>query len=194
MIELFPAVFTAGWASGINPYLVVLLTGVAGRLADLGIPDALTRTDVLVVAAVLTAIDFVADKVPYLDSTWDVVNTAIRPGAGAVLALLIAGDATTLEQALLATTGGATALASHFVKAGLRVAVNTSPEPASNVAVSLVEDVTVAGVTALAFVAPWLAAGIAFVLLVGGLLVVAVLWSVIRRRWTRRRERTPPST
>ena len=182
MTQLLPLVFTAGWASGINPYLVVLLLGLTGRLTDLGIPDALTRTDVLIAAAVLTAIDFVADKISFVDSTWDAVNTAIRPVAGTVIALLIAGDATSLQQALLAATGGVTAFASHLVKAGIRLGVNTSPEPASNVVVSVTEDVTVTGVVLLALAAPWAAAAIALVLLVSGATLVALLWSFIRSR------------
>lgn len=189
-MELLPWVFTTGWASGINAYLVVLILGLVDRFATLSqIPDALARTDVLVAAGVLFLVDAVADKVPYVDSTWDAVHTAIRPTIGAVLGLLLAGDASSLEQALAATAGGVTALASHAVKAGLRAAVNTSPEPASNVAVSVAEDVGVASVISLAVVAPWLAAGIAAVLLVTGVTVVLLLLSRIRAYRRRRRER-----
>jgi hypothetical protein len=194
MAELIPLVFTSGWASGINPYLVVLLTGIAGRLGDAPVPEALMRTDVLVAAAVLTAIDFVVDKTAYLDSTWDAVNTAIRPTAAVALSLLISGDATTLQQAVLAALGGSTAIAAHLTKAGARVAVNTSPEPVSNVVVSLLEDVAVFVVTALAFVAPWVAAALALVLLVLGVVVVVVFWRAIARyRHSRQRRRTLPS-
>lgn len=191
MTELLPWVFTSGWASGINPYLVVFLTGLVGRFTENVVPEALGRTDVLVVAGVLTVVDFVADKVAYVDSTWDAVNTVIRPTAGAVIALLISGDATTLEQAVYAATGGVTAFASHSVKSGIRLAVNTSPEPASNVGVSLAEDVAVSGVLALAFAYPWLAAGVALALLLTGVTVVAALWRLVRRRRAaRRRGRT----
>jgi len=186
--DLFPLVFTSGWASGINPYLVVLLTGVTGRLTDIAVPDALTRNDVLIAAAILTAIDFIADKVAYVDSGWDAVNTVVRPTAGAVIALLISGDADNLEQAVLVATGGLTAFATHVVKAGVRLGVNTSPEPASNIVVSLLEDVVVTGVIILAFVAPWVAAAIAAALLVTGLAIVVTLWSVIRRRWRARKQ------
>ena len=114
--------FSSGWASGVNAYLVVLMLGILGRATDVGeIPDALTRTDVLVVAGVLYGMEFVADKIPYIDSTWDAISTAIRPTAGAVIAILIAGDASNLEQALYAVLGGGAALASHAVKSGLRV-------------------------------------------------------------------------
>ena len=81
---------------------------------------ALTRTDVLAAAAVLFVLDVVADKIPYVDSLWDTVHTAIRPTIGAILGVLIAGDASTPEQAFLAVTGGTSALVSHLVKAGLR--------------------------------------------------------------------------
>jgi hypothetical protein len=190
MTELVPLVFTSGWASGINPYLVVLITGLAGRLGDVPVPDALMRTDVLVAAAVLTAVDFVVDKTAYLDSTWDAINTAIRPVAGVALSLLISGDATTLQQAVLAALGGTTAVASHLTKTGTRVAVNTSPEPVSNIIVSLLEDVAVFVVTVLAFIAPWLAAALALVLLAVGITVVVVFWKVINRyRRSRQRRR-----
>lgn len=194
MTDLLPLAFTGGWASGINPYLVVLLTGTLGRLTDLDVPTGLTRTDVLVAAAVLTAIDFVADKVAYVDSTWDAVNTVIRPVAGAAIALLISEDATTLEQAVLAATGGTTALASHAVKAGTRLAVNTSPEPASNVVVSLLEDLTVTVVVLVAVVAPWVAAGMALTLLVIGTTIIVLMWSAIRRMRAGRRARRARQT
>ena len=114
-------------------------------------------------AAVLYALEFVTDKIPYVDSTWDAIHTAIRPTVGAVIALLVSGDAGSLETAVLTATGGLTALASHLVKGGLRLAVNTSPEPASNVVASVAEDVSVAGLVSLVVVAPWVAAGIAAV-------------------------------
>ena len=84
-------VFSTGWASGVNAYLVVLMLGLLGRLTDVGgVPDALTRTDVLVVAGALYAMEFVADKIPYLDSTWDAISTAeglahLRPWAAGAL-------------------------------------------------------------------------------------------------------------
>ena len=189
-MEVLPWVFTSGWASGINSYLVVLMLGALDRLVGLDqIPDVLQRRDVLIAAGALFVVDAVADKIPYVDSMWDAVHTAIRPAIGATLGALIAGDATSLEQALAATTGGVTALVSHGVKAGLRVAVNTSPEPASNFGVSLVEDVGVAGVVSLAVVAPWLAATIAAVLLLFGVVLMLLLLSRIKAWRRRRRDR-----
>ncbi len=178
-MELLPLVFTSGWASGINAYAVVVLLGLLGRFAGVdGVPAALERTDVLVVAFVLYAVEFVADKVPFVDSIWDAVHTAVRPTAGAVLGLLLTGDATSLDQAAAAATGGGAALASHAVKASLRLAVNTSPEPASNVVTSFAEDVTVAGVVTLAVFHPVAAAVVAAVLL---LLSVVLAFALVRR-------------
>jgi hypothetical protein len=188
--ELLPLVFTSGWASGVNAYATVLMLGFLGRFAGVdNVPEGLQRTDVLVVAAVLFVMEFVADKVPFIDSTWDAIHTAIRPTVGAVIGLLASGDADTLETAVLTATGGVTALLSHLVKGGLRLAVNTSPEPASNIGVSLLEDLSVAGLISLAVAAPWVAAGIAAFLLVVGGSLVAVLASRIRRGLRRRRER-----
>ena len=185
-MELLPFVLTSGWASGINAYLVVLVLGLIGRFTEVaGIPEGLTRTDVLVVAAVLYLVELVADKIPYFDSLWDAVSTAIRPTVGAVIGLLIAQDAPTLEQAILAACGGAAALVSHLVKGGLRLIVNTSPEPASNITVSVGEDVAVAGVTTLAVLNPGLALAIAALLLVTGILLLVLLWSRVLRGWRR---------
>lgn len=192
--ELLPWVFTSGWASGVNAYAVVLLMGLLGRFAGIEqVPGALQRTDVLVVAAVLFAVEVVADKIPYLDSAWDAVHTVVRPAVGAALGAMLAGEAGTLQQGLMATTGGASALASHVVKAYLRAAVNTSPEPVSNVAVSAAEDLTVAGVISLAVVNPWVAASIAgLLLLLIGVLLVVLLWQRIRRARARWRAAPPP--
>jgi hypothetical protein len=185
-VELLPVVLTSGWASGINAYLVVLVLGLIGRIGDVAaIPEGLTRTDVLIVAAIMYVIELIADKIPYVDSLWDAVSTAIRPTVGVIIALLIAHDAPTLQQAILAASGGAAALASHLVKAGLRLIVNTSPEPASNIAVSVGEDVTVAGVTSLAVLNPTLAFVIAAVLFVLGLVLLVLLWTRVRRGWRR---------
>ena len=186
-----PLAFTASWAAGINPYLLVVLLGVAGRMTDAGIPVALERTDVLVVFAILAVVDTVADKIMWLDSGWDAVNTVIRPLAGAVIATLIASPTVDLPAALIAAAGGAVALVTHLAKATTRLAVNASPEPASNVAVSVVEDVAVAGTVAMALVWPWAAAAVALVLLVAaGGIALAVL-RLARRALSRRRRDAP---
>ena len=184
--ELIPMAFSTGWGSGINAYLVVLVLGLADRIIGVGqIPDALARTDVLIAAGVLFAIELVADKIPYVDSVWDSVHTVVRPAVGATIGYLLGHETASLDAAIGAATGGVTALISHGIKAGLRAAVNTSPEPASNIVISTTEDVAVTGVTALAVTYPWLAATIALVLLlVGGFLVYKVAGRI--RRYKRR--------
>ncbi|HEX9064992.1 MAG TPA: DUF4126 domain-containing protein [Streptosporangiaceae bacterium] len=185
-----PLIFTSGWASGIDAYAVVLIMGLLGRYAHNGaVPPVLERTDVLIAAGVMFAMQFVADKIPYLDSASDIVHTVIRPVLGGAIGVLLAGHAHTLPQALAAVVGGGTALATHLVKAGVRMGVNTSPEPFSNIIVSLTENVTVAGMVVFALMHPVPAAIIAAVLLAAGLIVVIFLASRIRKFWRYRRER-----
>jgi len=197
-VELLAWAFSSGWASGINGYAVVLVLGLLGRLGGAqDVPEALGRPDVLLVATALLLIDSVMDKIPYLDSAWDGAHTAVRPVIGTVIGLLLAGDAGSLDQAVAAATAGGAALASHLVKSGLRVAVNTSPEPASNIAVSLAEDLTVASVVALSVLWPLAAAAVAATLLVCGILLVRFLLRRIRSSWRalrtlRRRPGRPP--
>lgn len=184
--------FSSGWASGVNAYLVVLVLGIADRLGDVAeIPDVLARWDVLAVAGFMYAMEFVADKIPYIDSSWDAVSTAIRPTAGAVIGVLLAGDATTLEQAVLGVVGGGTALLSHSVKSGSRLAINSSPEAFTNVAASVTEDVAVLAVVWFAIDHPRAAAAIAAVLLVLGLVVLYALARLIRRGWRRWKKKDP---
>ncbi|MCU1537257.1 MAG: hypothetical protein JWP82_1608 [Humibacillus sp.] len=180
--ELIPMAFTTGWGSGINAYAVVLVLGLADKLFNLSqVPNALARTDVLIGAGILFAVEMLADKIPYLDSVWDSVHTVVRPAVGATIGYLIGHETAGLDAAIGAATGGVTALISHGIKAGLRAAVNTSPEPASNILVSTTEDVTVTGVTALAIAHPWWSAAVALVLLVLGAILVYTLASRIRR-------------
>ncbi|MFH7597734.1 DUF4126 domain-containing protein [Streptomyces racemochromogenes] len=188
-MSVLPLVFTSGWASGINAYAVVLLLGLFGAtgLTDEA-PAALQRTDVLVVAGVLFLCEAVADKIPYVDSVWDSVHTVVRPVAGAVVGALLAGQSGSLPDIAAGALGGSTALASHLVKAGTRMAVNTSPEPFSNIALSTAEDLGVAGIVAFAVFHPTAAAVIAAVLLATGLAMLAFLWNRIRR-FRRRRAR-----
>ncbi|MDX3325288.1 DUF4126 domain-containing protein [Streptomyces sp. ME02-6979-3A] len=196
-MSVLPLVFTSGWASGINAYAVVLLLGLFGAtgLTD-EVPGSLQRTDVLVVAGVLFLCEAVADKIPYVDSAWDTAHTVIRPVAGAVVAVLLAGGSGSLPELAAGAVGGSTALMSHLVKAGTRMAVNTSPEPFSNVGVSVLEDLGVAGIITFAVFHPVAAAVVAGVLLLLGLLVLVFLASRIRRflrRRARRREERRPA-
>ncbi len=189
-VSVLPLVFTSGWASGVNAYAVVLLLGLFGAtgFAD-DVPQTLQRPEVLIVAGVLFLCEAVADKIPYVDSLWDSVHTVVRPLAGAWVGALLAGQSGSLSDVAAGLIGGSTALASHAVKAGTRMAVNTSPEPFSNIALSLAEDLGVGGIVTFAVFHPEAAAIIAAVLLAGGLLTLLFLVSRIRRFLRRRAQR-----
>lgn len=196
-MEMLPAAFAGGWASGINAYATVLILGLLGRFGNVSdIPAGLQRTDVLIVVAVLAGVEFVADKVPYVDSMWDSVSTVVRPVAGTVIGALFAAGGGDLWTILLGSVGGITALATHLTRAGLRLAINTSPEPLSNAAASVTGDIAVVGVATLVGLAPIAAATIAGALLVVGLVLLMLVaarakdgWRAFRR-WRRRNDPT----
>lgn len=178
-VELLPSVLTSGWASGVNAYAAVLVLGLLSRFGGAeSIPAGLGNTWVLSIAGALFLVEMVADKIPYVDSIWDGIHTFIRPVVGAGLGYLLAKDVGGYEAVAATLGGGAVALASHGVKSTSRAAINTSPEPVTNITMSTAEDVAVAGVLALAVSQPWLAASICIVLLIAG---AAVIWYVISR-------------
>lgn len=178
----------SGWASGLNLYAVAFLLGVAGRLGWTDIPAVLTRTDVMVTAAVLYLVEFVADKVPYLDSVWDAIHTVVRPLGAAALGYVLAGQSESIGAALGAVVAGALALTSHSAKATTRAAVNTSPEPFSNVTLSVMEDGLAGGVTLLGIALPVVAVVVVAVLTIGAVVLVRFFWRALRRlRMSRRR-------
>jgi hypothetical protein len=189
-MDTLPLSIANGWASGISAYGVLLIAGVLGRVGYADTPHALQRTDVMIFVGVLLVVEFIADKIPYVDSLWDSIHTVIRPTIAAILGVLIANDASTLDQAVAASSSSITALLSHLAKGGLRLAVNTSPEPVSNIGTSLAEDGAVIGVTLVAWQFPWVAASIALTLLVLGLLLAYFLLSRIKRGLARVRRRT----
>lgn len=183
-MEVLPLAFTSGWASGLNAYATVLVLGLLGRFVGLdGIPAGLQRTDVLIVAGVLAVLEFVADKVPYVDSVWDSVSTVIRPVAGATIGALLGGANGDLMTVTLAAVGGVTALVSHLVKASLRLAINTSPEPVTNIGASVAEDTAAIGLTSLAVLFPIPAAIVAAVLLALGVALAIWAFGRVRRGW-----------
>jgi hypothetical protein len=180
---------SSGWASGVNLYLVAALVGGAGRLDWIDAPAALMRTDVLIVATGLFVVEFFADKIPFLDSAWDVAHTAIRPIGAAVIGVLLTGDAAGFDQAVGGVTAGGMATASHLVKATTRAAINTSPEPFSNVGASLFEDALVLGVVWLMFTNPLVALGIVIALLIIGAVMAFTVLRLARRGVARMRQR-----
>jgi hypothetical protein len=158
--------------AGINLYLTVFVTGLAVRFGWVVLPGGheglavLAEPAVIGIAGVLYVLEFFADKVPWVDSLNDSVHTAIRPVGGALLAVLALGEANPVVAVVAALIGGGASLTAHTVKATTRLAANTSPEPVSNIGLSLGEDVVVLGGLTLLVLQPLLAAGIALLLLV----------------------------
>lgn len=195
----FGTIAAAGWASGLNLYATGLLLGLAGRFGWAETPTQLQETWVLVALGMLYALEFVVDKVPWADSAWDAVHTVIRPIGGALLGGLIAHEAGDPE-VLAALLGGSFSLTAHGAKASTRAAVNTSPEPVSNIVLSVTEDGIVAGMVALALAFPVVAGVLAVVLAIGSVAVTWILIRFVRRlraRWRERRAARlapPPAT
>jgi hypothetical protein len=134
----------ASWVSGINLYATVATLGLLGRFAHLKLPgdlDVVTNWWVIGVALFLFVIEFIADKIQLVDSVWDIIHTFIRIPAGAVLAATAFGDFDRRVQVIALLVGGGLALSSHGTKAAARAVINASPEPVSNIVVSLSEDI-----------------------------------------------------
>jgi Domain of unknown function (DUF4126) len=134
----------SSWVSGINLYASVATLGLLGRFAGLRLPGELTILTswwIIAIAVILYIIEFVADKVPWIDSIWDVVHTFIRVPAGAILAAAAFGDFNKSVQVIAFLLGGGLALSSHGTKAATRAVLNVSPEPVSNIVASIVEDI-----------------------------------------------------
>jgi len=139
----------SSWASGVNLYLAIAGLGIADRMGWITLPgnmDTLTHPLIILLAIILYAIEFVADKIPFVDSAWDSVHTFIRPLGGATLGYLAMADIGPIAQVPVALLTGTVALDSHLTKATARAAINTSPEPISNSVASITEDVSVVGV------------------------------------------------
>jgi len=147
----------AGWASGLNTYAAVLVLGGAERLGLVSLPhdlQVLASPWVMGVAAILFALNFFADKIPYVDSINDMLHTFVRVPAGALLAYGAAGGISPEVAVIAGLLGGTFAAGTHVAKTGSRALINTSPEPFSNIAASLAEDVSVIGGLALAIAHP----------------------------------------
>jgi len=188
--HLFAIGILLAWLAGIRVYLTVFGVGIAGALGWLDLPQALEVAAspwVIGVSGALALVEFFADKIPGVDSGWDLLQTLARVPAGAFLAAAALSPDGDLSTGMLAT-GAGVALGSHVLKSASRALLNTSPEPVSNWAASVTEDVAVVGVLALAFAHPWLALSIVFVL---SALVAFGLWWVWRRVFRRRPRQQP---
>jgi hypothetical protein len=187
--QLFAIAAALGWASGLRLYAVVFLTGLAGLLGWVTLPEGLRVLQqplLLGASGLMLCVEFFADKVPGLDSIWDMVQTVIRIPAGALLAAGVFGGDQASWALIAALMGGTLAATSHVAKASTRAAVNTSPEPFSNIGLSLLGDAAVPAMLWLAWEHPlWFfaALAVALVLMLG--LIVLTLKFVRRllQRW-----------
>ena len=177
------------FAAGINLYATVAILGLASRYQWVTLPEQFRAFDndwVIGTALVLYVVEFIADKIPWFDSVWDTIHTAIRPIGGAVIAVTTLGDASPTTEVLVGLVGGTLAAGTHFTKAGTRAVANTSPEPFSNWALSLGEDIFVVSLGFLALKYPVAAA----LVVIGGVIVILLFATFIiravRRRWGRR--------
>jgi hypothetical protein len=185
-VELISLASTVSLLAGWRLYLVTFAVGLSMKLGWLALPDQLHFLDVLAnnwiigIAALGAIAEFLADKVPWVDSAWDTVHSLIRPIGGALLAMAIVDGGDPAWQVGSLLLGGGAALLAHAGKAGVRNLVNASPEPVSNVVVSTGEDVATAGLLALAIANPVVSAVIAL------LIVAGTLWLVLAARRTLR--------
>jgi hypothetical protein len=173
------------FASGINLYATIAVLGLSSRYGIVDLPQQFSAFEhplIITTALLLYGIEFIADKVPWVDSAWDAVHTVIRPIGGAVVAVTTLGEASGAEGTLAAIVGGSVALTTHLTKAGTRAAANASPEPFSNWFLSLAEDVFVVGLSWVALQHPYVALTVVLILLA----LIAVFATVIIR-WVRRR-------
>ncbi len=178
------------FAAGVNLYATVAILGLAARYGWVDLPpqyQVFNNGFVIGAAIVLYLVEFCADKIPYFDSLWDLIHTAIRPLGGALIAVGTLGDASPGVEGLVALLGGTVAAGSHLTKTSTRAMANTSPEPVSNWALSVAEDVFVVGLGYLALEHPIAALVVAGVLLVLIVVFAAVIIRTVKRWFWRRR-------
>ena len=200
LTQLLAIAAALGWASGLRLYAVVFITGAAGWLGWVPLPpglQVLQHPAVLGVSGLLAVVEFAADKIPLVDSLWDSVHTFIRIPAGAALAAAAVSGAFGADNAaagvIAALLGGTLAAGAHAAKATTRAAANTSPEPFSNIGLSLLGDVTVPAMLWLSWTHPALFFGALAVALLVGLVRVIVLFRFLRAVFARLAPRRAPA-
>jgi len=176
------------FAAGINLYATVAILGLASRYGWVSLPEQYRVFDndlIIGIAVTLYVIEFFADKIPWVDSIWDAIHTAIRPIGGAVIAIQTLGDASPATETLVGLLGGTLAASSHFTKAGTRAVANASPEPFTNWILSFSEDLFVVSLGFIALKYPLVATLIVLVALVLMLVFAAWIVRAVKRRWRR---------
>jgi len=177
-------------AAGVNLYATVAVLGLASRYGWVQLPEQFGVFDhpwIIGLAGVLYLVEFVADKIPWVDSIWDSIHTLIRPLGGALIAVAALGDASPALQGLVALVGGTVAAGSHVTKAGTRVAANASPEPFSNWFLSLAEDAFVIGLSLVTLKFPLVALGVSVAILLVMVILARKIW-----KWLRAEPKTEP--
>ena len=183
-VESIGLALGTSFAAGLNAYATVALLGAAQHFGFVTLPtglDILGHPAVIIAAGVLFFIEFFADKIPYVDSVWDAIHTLVRPAAAAGLGWGIFNTQPATMQAIAALLAGTVALTSHGAKATTRAAANTSPEPFSNIILSVIEDVLAAGLTWLAMAHPVVTAFIVVILLGLAVLIIRGLVRFFKR-------------
>ncbi len=182
----------SAWTSGINLYATVAALGIAGRMQMIQLPQGLeVLMDPIVIgmACIMYVVEFFADKIPYVDSGWDLLHTFIRVPAGAILAARAMGPMNPALELAAIIAGGTVALAAHATKATTRLAINVSPEPFSNWAASVGEDIAVLGALWLTFHHPLIMLVLIAVFLALVVWLVPKLFRLARRGFQALRER-----
>lgn len=172
------------WASGLRLYLTVFVTGMLAKFGYISLPDSLailSNPVVLSVAGALTVVEFLADKIPYVDSMWDSIQTFARIPAGALLAVGAMDASDPVTATLIALLGGTLAGATHATKAGSRAMINTSPEPFSNIAASFGEESLLLAGLWLAYSQPILFVSLLIAFIITMAWLLPKLWRGIKR-------------
>jgi len=183
-METLALLLGGSWASGVNVYLTTAILGIAHRMDWIQLPgdlSAIAHPVVIVLAVLLYAIEFVADKVPFVDSAWDSVHTFIRPAGGAALGYLAMAGASPALQVPVAVLTGTISLDAHLTKATSRAAINTSPEPFSNSAASVAEDASVVGIMYLIMKHPIIATLCVILFIVVSIWFLRLMFRFIKR-------------
>ena len=191
MLNALGLIVPLAFAAGVNLYATVAVLGLSSHYGLVSLPEQFRVFDnpvIITAALAMYLVEFVADKIPWFDSMWDAVHTVIRPLGGALVAVTALGEASPAANALVALLGGSIAMTTHLTKSGTRAAANTTPEPFSNWALSLGEDVLAVGLSYAALQHPMIALIVAVLLLVVIVFFAAMIVRFVRRRFSRMRD------
>lgn len=183
-IQAIGLMMGSSWAAGINLYASVFMLGISQKFEWVDLPESMSALDswpVILIAAALYTVEFIVDKIPGLDSLNDTVHTFIRPIGGAALAYMAIGDTAPQFQVISALIGGFLSLESHTTKASVRAVTNLSPEPVTNIASSVGEDVAAFSLVALAMTHPVITIVVVLVLVVAAVFIIRWAIRTVRR-------------